>query len=117
MLRGCSGTYKLRDRCLMEFLGSTGYRISEALSVTIGQVWDGSKVRDEIQVSTEFMKKGTPRDRVDLHPECKQAMLKWLTQLSQTFGALDPRWRLFCGRKSHGGLAAITRGHAWRLIK
>jgi integrase/recombinase XerD len=117
MLRGCTGPYRLRDQCLMEFLGSTGYRISEALSVTIGQVWDGSKVRDDIQVSTEHMKKKTPRDRVLLHPDCKHAILKWLTQLAHTFGRLDPTWKLFCGRKSHGGLTAITREHAFRVIR
>jgi hypothetical protein len=54
MLRGCRGPYKLRDQCLMEFLGSTGYRISEALSVTIGQVWDGTKVKDDIHISADY---------------------------------------------------------------
>jgi site-specific recombinase XerD len=94
MLRGCTGPYRLRDQCLMEFLGSTGYRISEALSVTIGQVWDGAKVKDDLQVSSEHMKKKTPRDRVILHPDCKQAILKWLTHLAHTFGRLDPTWKL-----------------------
>lgn len=117
MLRGCSGPYRLRDQCLMEFLGSTGYRISEALSVTIGQVWDGTKVKDDLHISAEHMKKKTPRDRVILHPDCKQAILKWLTQLSQTLGRLDPTWKLFCGRKSQGGVSAICREHAFRLIR
>jgi integrase len=90
MLRGCSGPYRLRDQCLMEFLGSTGYRISEALSVTVGQIWDGTKVKDDIQISAEHMKKKTPRDRVILHPDCKAAILKWRTQLQHTFGRLDP---------------------------
>jgi site-specific recombinase XerD len=117
MLRGRRGPYKLRDQCLMEFLGSTGYRISEALSVTIGQVWDGTKVKDDIQVSSEHMKKKTPRDRVILHPNCKQAILKWLTHLAHTLGRLDPSWKLFCGRKSQGGVTAITREHAFRIIR
>jgi integrase/recombinase XerD len=117
MLQGCDGPYRLRDQCLMEFLGSTGYRISEALSVSIAQVWDGTKVRDDIQVSAEHMKKKTPRDRVILHPDCKAAILKWLTQLKHTFGKLDPTWKLFCGRKSHGGLTAISREHAFRIIR
>jgi integrase len=117
MLRGCSGPYKLRDQCLMECLGSTGYRISEALSVTIGQVWDGTKVKDDLHISAEHMKKKTPRDRVILHPDCKQAILKWLTQLAHAFGRLDLTWKLFCGRKSHGGLTAITREHAFRMIR
>jgi integrase/recombinase XerD len=117
MLWGCTGPYRLRDQCLMEFLGSTGYRISEALSVTIGQVWDGAKVKDDIQVSADHMKKKTPRDRVILHPDCKAAIVKWLTQLEQTFGLLELTWKLFCGRKSHGGLTSISREHAFRIIR
>jgi integrase/recombinase XerD len=117
ILRGCTGPYRLRNQCLMEFLGSTGYRISEALSVTIGQVWDGAKVKDDIYISPECMKKKTPRDRVILHPDCKQAILKWLTHLSQTFGRLDPTWKLFCGCKSQGGVTAITRERAFRIIR
>lgn len=116
MLRGCHGPYRLRDQALMEVLGSTGYRISEALSITIGQVWDGNRVRDDLQVATEHMKRKTPRDRVILHPDCKQAILKWLTHLAQV-GPLNPSSMLFSGRKSHGGLTAITREHAFRIIR
>ncbi|MBI3884374.1 MAG: tyrosine-type recombinase/integrase [Opitutae bacterium] len=57
VLHAISG-WKLRNRCLIEFGLRTGFRASEIGSLTIGQIWNGTRVRDEVTISRRYLKGG-----------------------------------------------------------
>jgi site-specific recombinase XerD len=117
MEAGCTGTYKLRDRCFMVMAETTGYRVSELLSLTVADVWDGKRIRDSMHVKAKHMKKRVPRDPVPLHPDCKHAITLWLTALQQSLSALLSTCPLFRSRKSKRQLRACSREHMWYIIK
>jgi site-specific recombinase XerD len=48
----------LRDQALTELLLGSGYRVSEALSLTVGDVWAAGKVRTRVAVRRAHMKGG-----------------------------------------------------------
>jgi integrase len=117
MEAGCTGTYKLRDRCFMLMAETTGYRVSELLSLTIADVWDGKRLKESVHVKAKHMKKQVPRDPVPLHPDCKHAILAWLSALRQALGSLPPNCPLFRSRKSKMKNRACSREHMWYVIK
>jgi len=51
-----SGRYALRDRCYFEMALQMALRVSEMLSLTVGQVYQYSKVVDEISIDRKHMK-------------------------------------------------------------
>jgi integrase len=117
MEAGCTGTYHLRDRCFMVMAETTGYRVSELLSLTIADVWDGKRIKDSVHVKARHMKKRVPRDPVPLHPDCKHVILAWLTALQQALGSLPLTCPLFRSRKSKARPRACSREHMWYVIK
>jgi integrase len=117
MEEGCTGAYKLRDRCFMVMAETTGYRVSELLSLTIADVWDGKRIKDSVHVKATYMKKQVARDPVPLHPDGKHAILMWLTALQQALESLRPTCPLFRSRKSKAKERACSREHMWYVIK
>src|SRR5215217_5588462 len=55
-----SGRYALRDRCFFEMALQMGLRVSEMLSLTVGQVYQYGKVVDEVSIERKHMKGGSP---------------------------------------------------------
>jgi integrase len=110
------GTYRVRDRCLFMVGIHTGFRISELLSLKVGDVWQHDRIADHITVQRKHMKKKTESRTVRLHPEAKQALVPWLMAL-QEHGALQPKMPLFRSRKSKTSARAISREHAWAVLK
>jgi hypothetical protein len=53
-----SGRYALRDRCYFEMALQMGLRVSEMLSLTVGQVYQYGKVVDEVSIERKHMKGG-----------------------------------------------------------
>ena len=108
------GKYSLRDQCLFAFLHRTGYRLSEALSVRVGDVYDADTgtVRDEVSVLKQHMKGKSKSRAVPLHREAKWAIASWINA-SHLTTADSARAHLFASQK--GG--PLSRVQAWRLIK
>jgi site-specific recombinase XerC len=52
------GHYALRDRCYFEMALQMGLRVSEMLSLTVGQVFQYNKVVDEVSIDRKDMKGG-----------------------------------------------------------
>jgi site-specific recombinase XerD len=50
------GRYALRDRCYFEMAPQMGLRVSEMLSLTVGQVCQYGKVVDEVSIERKHMK-------------------------------------------------------------
>jgi hypothetical protein len=53
-----SGRYALRDRCYFEMALQMGLRVSEMLSIRVGQVYQFGRVVEELSIDRKHMKGG-----------------------------------------------------------
>jgi integrase len=108
------GIYAKRNKALFILGLKTGYRITELLSLRIGNVWQHEKMVDRVTVQRRNMK-GKMRSRtVILHPLARAAASAWLEQLQKRRGPLTPDTYLF--RSHKGDNRAISRVQAWRIL-
>jgi integrase len=108
---------RTRDTLLVVLGCATGYRIQELLSVTVGQVWDGQDVTQEITVARRDLKggrgihkKGIRGRRVPLSETVRDAIRDHLAVI----GTADPQRALFATNRSEGG--AMHRSRAYCLL-
>ena len=122
------GRYALRDRCYFEMALQMGLRVSEMLSLTVGQVSQYGKVVDEVSIKRKQMKGGkavrASGRTIPLFPETHPHILAWLVRLAGMLKvndpkAIDPTTPLFLSRvrSKDGSPRAIARETAWRIIK
>jgi len=111
MLRG---RYAARDRALVLLGIKSGFRISELLSLRLGDVIQHGRLVDRVTVRRRNMKGKLSGRTVFLHPEARKALLRWLGELEQ-----DDLWRedTFLFLSGKGDNRPITRIHAYRLLK
>jgi site-specific recombinase XerD len=122
-----SGRYALRDRCYFEMALQMGLRVSEMLSITVGQVYQYGRVMDEVSIERKRMKGGKAGKAsgrtIPLFPETHPHILAWLVRMAAMLKVelkdLDPSTPLFCSRvrNKDGSRRAIARETAWRIIK
>lgn len=98
----------LRNKCLYVFGKNTGFRISELLSITIGQVYK----QDFIKVSRKKVKGQTESREVILNKEAKDAISDYLNSIEQ----LDMHAPLFVSRNG-GGAKPLSRIMAHKVFK
>lgn len=113
--------WPLRDRSLIELGLRTGFRASELSSLTVGQVWDGHRVADELTVSRRNLKGGRGQRRravrsrtVPLGDSPKAILHEYLTSRIRTQGgeSIQPSEPLFKSAKtSPRGLAPWMINH------
>jgi integrase len=123
--RSFGGTYAKRNKALFVVGHRTGFRISELLSLTVGDVLQHGRIGDHLTVQRKHMKGGkagkTSSRTVALHPEARAALSVWLEALTKLLkGALDPMTPVFCSRvrdKDTGLRRHISREQAWRILK
>jgi len=107
-----SGRYKIRNRALFILGLACGGRISELLSLTIGDVWQFGKPVDAVY----FEKQNTKGKREGRAVPIKQAGKDAITELinwHKKRGEIDSSTPLFISQK--GG--ALTRQHAHDILK
>ncbi|OGS33033.1 MAG: hypothetical protein A2218_07830 [Elusimicrobia bacterium RIFOXYA2_FULL_53_38] len=108
--RIAAGFTSKRDRALF-FLGiRTGFRISELLSLKVGDVVQGGEIAHSVSVARRNMKGKIEGRTIPLHEEARAALEMWVTELNAA-GA-TATFPLFLSRK--GG--AITRTQAWKVL-
>jgi site-specific recombinase XerD len=122
-----SGRYALRDRCYFEMALQMGLRVSEMLSITVGQVYQYGRVVEEVSIERKHMKGGKAGKAsgrtIPLFPETHPLILAWLQRLAAMLKVelkdLDPGTPLFMSRvrNKDGSRRAIARETAWRIIK
>jgi integrase len=120
-----SETFAKRNKALFVVGHRTGFRISELLSLTVGDVLQHGKIVDHFTVQRRHMKGGragkTSSRTVALHPEAQAALSVWLEVLTKMLkGTLDPMTLVFwsCVRDTATGLRRhISREQAWRILK
>jgi site-specific recombinase XerD len=122
-----SGRFALRDRCYFEMALQMGLRVSEMLSITVGQVYQYGKVMGEVSIERRHMKGGRAGKAsgrtIPLFPETHPHILAWLQRLAAMLKVelkdLDPSTPLFMSRvrNKDSSRRAIARETAWRIIK
>lgn len=100
-----------RDRALFVLGERTGFRISELLSLRVGDVWQHGRIPDEIAVARQYMKKKREGRKVLLHEKAKEALQIWLEKL----GTQNPARFLF--PSSQAGNKPLNRRTAWQMLK
>jgi site-specific recombinase XerC len=102
-----TGRFALRDRCYFEMALQMGLRVSEMLSITVGQVYQFGKVVDEVSIERRHMKGGKAGKAsgrtLPVFAPTKPHIQAWLQRLAvmlkvQEMSALDPRLPLFMSR-------------------
>jgi integrase len=118
------GTFAARNRALFIVGHRTGFRISELLSLRVGDVMQHGKILDQIGVQRRHMKGGkagkTSGRTVKLHPEARAALSVWLEVLKRMRSALAPELPVFCSQvkdPTTGLKRAVSREQAWRILK
>jgi site-specific recombinase XerD len=122
-----SGRYALRDRCYFEMALQMGLRVSEMLSITVGQVFQFGRVVDEVSIDRKHMKGGKAGKAsgrtIPLFPETHPHILAWLQCLAAMLKVdvkdIPSETPLFMSRvrNKDGTRRAIARETAWRIIK
>ncbi len=101
----------MRDRCLLLVGLNTGFRISELLSLRVGDVWRDGRMLERVVVQRRHMKgKHSSRD-VELNDAALCAIRAWLPVLFGWRGAGDD---LYLFQSTKGG--RLTRQQAGRII-
>lgn len=114
VLGSFSGPNRLRDRCLFLLGVRSGFRISELLSLRVGDLIQAGKVTDRVGVSRQHMKRKQEGRSVILHPQAKSAVLARIDELSIT-GKCSSDIFLFTSQR--GINKPLSRIGAWCLLK
>lgn len=98
-----------RDRALFILGLRTGFRISELLSLTINDVFDGTQIRDRVRILKANLKGKSQSREVVLHPQAREALAVIVRRRYHL-----PGEALFQSRTGYG---AISRVQAHRILK
>lgn len=72
-----SGRYAAWDKALFVTGVKSGFRISELLRLTVGDVYDHGRIVERVTVQRRHMKKKTEGRTVVLHPRARDAIGTW----------------------------------------
>lgn len=115
LLEAMEGKFAVRDRALAALLQFTGFRISEVLSLSIGDVWKHDRVTDFVSVRRKNMKKKTVGRTVVLVAPAKRYLEAWIRVIQAEGLSPSPEAALFQSRK--GRRQAITYRQAQRIVE
>ena len=111
--RSFGGAYAARDKALFLPGVKSGFRISELLSLRVGDVSQHGRLVDRVTVLRRHMKNWREGRTVLLHPEAKAAFATWLLTLRQMAGCTA---RTFVFRSRKGENRPISAVQAWRIL-
>jgi integrase len=107
------GAYAERDKTLFLLGVKSGFRISELLSLCVGDVSQHGRLVDRVTVPRRYMKNKREGRTVLLHPETKAALATWLLTLRQLPGSTA---QTFVFRSRKGANRPISKVQAWRIL-
>jgi integrase len=114
VLKSFSGESRLRDRCLFLLGVKSGFRISELLSLRVGDVLQAGNVADRVGVARQYMKQKHEGRCVVLHPVAKAAIAERLAELKAQ-GRDQAETYLFTSQR--GQNKPLGRIGAWCVLK
>ena len=110
-LRKLQGRHRLRNRALVILGVRSGLRISELLSLRVGQVWDGDKPVSRFYLKRRATKGKTTGASILLHPDAAVALTRWIAGAELRD---QPGSYLFPSQKNQD--QPLDRRSAWRLL-
>lgn len=112
------GRYPLRDRALFVLGVTSGFRISELLSLTIADVWVDGQLLDIIRVRRSHMKRKKQGRTVATNPIAAGHLKRWIAELMNRHGA-GPADVIFRSQVAgpDGKPRAMSRKRAWEILK
>lgn len=108
-----SGEMEHRDRLLFWLGTTTGFRISELLSLHVGDLWRSGRVADSLRVRRRFSKGRKRSQTAYVAPLVRPFARRWLMDLWARYGQ-DGALPLFISRS--GDRRAITRMQGHRVL-
>ena len=114
---GCfTGTYEVRNRGLFMLGVSTGGRISELLSLTIGDVWQNGKAVSDLLYSKSIVKGGEVSRAVPVNIDGRETIEDLIDWHREKYGTIAPSRPLFPSRNKRGSVA-MNRQTAHDMLK
>jgi integrase len=108
------GINRCRNRCLFAVGCKTGFRISELLSVRVGDVLESGRVRERLTVRRENMKNKRAARGVVIRPELRPMIRARIAELrDEGFRSSDT----FLFKAAGAANRPISRVEAWMLLK
>ena len=108
------GRYAARDKALFILGLKTGFRISELLSLRIGDVFQAGKMVDRVTVPRRNMKKKLEGRTVLLHPDAKAALGEWIMEMQEVRQVPKDTYLFRSQKSAH---RPIGRRHARRVLR
>jgi site-specific recombinase XerD len=102
-----SGKYATRDKALFTLGVTSGFRVSELLSIQVRDVYQHGRMTDRVTVQRRNMKRKVEGRTVRFHPQAQAATAAWLAE-----ACLQPNDYLF---QSHQG-GPMTSRQAWNVL-
>lgn len=112
--RSFAGEYADRDRALFLLGVKSGFRISEILSLALGDIVQAGRIVERVTVQRRNMKKKVEGRTVLLHPEARDALTAWIIRLREA-GYMTADAYVFQSRK--GGNRPIGRVQAYKILR
>jgi integrase len=106
------GAFAARDYALFILGIKSGFRISEILSLKLGDVFDNGKIQDRVYVRRKHMKGRNEGRCVVLHPAAKTSIQSWIDQLIANGATSDT----YIFKSRNGTNKPITRVQAWKML-
>lgn len=113
MLKAFYGKYATRDLAMFEFGVRSGFRISEILSIRVGDVFRDGKMQQTVTVRKCWMKGSKQSRSMPLHPSAAQALHTWLLEAGFTHPEMADQ-PVFCRQHT---ARAMSRAQAWAILK
>lgn len=122
IINNMTGTFTLRNRALFQLGVETGYRISELLSLSFGDVFDNDRVCDRVSICRDNMKgKRVGRGNIMMGNLSKKRLMLWKEEAEkrESKHGIDSADPIFFSRKrdDNDRLQSITAVQAWRAFK
>jgi integrase len=114
------GRCALRNKAMFLLGVKTGFRISELLSIRVGDWRQYGKMLDRVTVRRETTRGKIEGHSQRLHPEAQAAFAFWLQPLDQRLGhPLDDEMLVLVSwvHRKDGSYRAISREQAWRWLR
>jgi integrase len=108
------GHYGRRDRARFLLGMKSGFRLSDLLSLQVGDVWRGQQVVERVTVRRRQMRRQLEGRTVLLHHGARAALAAWLRDV-QAVRLCPLATYVFRSRK--GASRPISRRHAFRVLR
>ena len=111
------GRYAARDRALFVLGVRSGFRVSELLSLKVGDVENHGRISDRVGVARRNRKGKKEGHSVALHPEAREILAMWLSVMRTRAAGREvgPDTFLFASRKGYN--RPITRRQALWVLR